>query len=172
MGFVVSVQGIKIEEERIEAVKTWPEPQSIRDIQVFLGFANFYRRFIRNFSIIAVPLTLMLRITDNGALSTQATENKKNQNTPASADVVGIDRDIKNLSSIVKSAKSKKPNFAKANSGTDFLTSGAKEAFIHLRKAFIKTPILRHFDPECHIQIETNALEYAIGGVLSQMTSD
>ncbi len=46
LGFVVLVQGIRMEEEKIEAVKTWPEPQSVRDIQVFLGFANFYRRFI------------------------------------------------------------------------------------------------------------------------------
>ncbi len=53
LDFVVSAQGIRMEEEKIEAVKTWPEPQSVRDIQVFLGFANFYRRFIRNFSRIA-----------------------------------------------------------------------------------------------------------------------
>ncbi len=53
-----------MEEERIEAVRDWPEPQSVRDVQVFLGFANFYRRFIRNFSRIATPLTLMLRTTN------------------------------------------------------------------------------------------------------------
>ncbi len=53
LGFVVSAQGIKMEEERIEVVKAWPEPQSVRDIQVFFGFANFYRRFIKNFSKIA-----------------------------------------------------------------------------------------------------------------------
>ena len=53
-----------------------------------------------------------------------------------------------------------------------FLTSGAREAFNQLRQAFIKAPILRHFDPECHIRIETDASGYAIGGVLSQLTSD
>ena len=35
-----------MEEEKINAVKDWPEPKSICDIQVFLGFANFYRCFI------------------------------------------------------------------------------------------------------------------------------
>ena len=60
---MVSAQGISIEEERIEAVKTWPELKSIRDIQVFLGFANFYRRFIQGFSKIAMPLTSMLKTT-------------------------------------------------------------------------------------------------------------
>ena len=33
-----------MEDERIEVVRTWPEPQSVRDIQVFIGFDNFYRR--------------------------------------------------------------------------------------------------------------------------------
>ena len=63
LGFVVSAQGISMEEERIEAVKAWPEPKSIRDIQVFLGFANFYQRFIQGFSKIATPLTSMLKTT-------------------------------------------------------------------------------------------------------------
>ena len=46
LGYIVSAQGVRMEEEQIEAVKNWPEPKSIRDIQVFLGFANFYQRFI------------------------------------------------------------------------------------------------------------------------------
>ncbi len=117
----------------------------------------------------------MLRTNDNEALSTQAIENEKNQDAPSAAvgaDGSNIGGSIKNLSTAAKSAKSKKPNLAKANSGTDFLTPGAKEAFIHLRKAFTEAPILRHFDPERHIRIETDASGYAIGGVLSQMTSD
>ena len=59
--FVVFAQGINIEEERIEAVKVWLEPKSIKDIQVFLGFANFYRCFIQGFSKIAASLTSMLK---------------------------------------------------------------------------------------------------------------
>ncbi len=46
LGYIVSHQGIQKEEERIKTVRDWPEPQSVRDIQVFLGFTNFYRRFI------------------------------------------------------------------------------------------------------------------------------
>ena len=41
--YIVSSKGINIEAERIEVVKKWPELKSVRDIQVFLGFANFYR---------------------------------------------------------------------------------------------------------------------------------
>ena len=41
-----------------------------------------------------------------------------------------------------------------------------------MRQAFLKAPILYHFDPDCHIRIETDASGYAIGGVLNQLTSD
>ena len=53
-----------------------------------------------------------------------------------------------------------------------FLTPSARKAFNQLRQAFTKTPILQHFDPECHIRIETDASNYTIGGILSQLTSD
>ncbi len=51
-----------------------------------------------------------------------------------------------------------------------FLTFEAGKALTELRQAFVKAPILNHFDPECHIQIETDASGYAIVGVLSQLT--
>ncbi len=117
----------------------------------------------------------MLRTTNNEALSTQFIENKKNQDAPSAAGGVdggNVGGSIKNLSTATKSVKPKIPYFAKVKSGTDFLTPGAKKAFINLWKAFTKTSIFRHFDPERHIWIETNALGYAIGGILSQMTSD
>ena len=61
LGYIVSSQRICMEEERIDAIKTWPEPKSVQDILVFIGFANFYRRFIQSFSKIATPLTSMLK---------------------------------------------------------------------------------------------------------------
>ena len=53
-----------------------------------------------------------------------------------------------------------------------FLTTDARQAFTQLRQAFTKTPILSHFDSERYIRIETKASGYAIGGILSQLTSD
>ena len=53
-----------------------------------------------------------------------------------------------------------------------FLIFGAKKAFTKLRQAFIKAPILYHFDPERHIWVWTDASGYAIGGVFNQLTSD
>jgi hypothetical protein len=43
--------------EKIQAIVDWPEPQKVKDIQSFLGFTNFYRRFIYNYLDIVVPLT-------------------------------------------------------------------------------------------------------------------
>ena len=51
----------------------------------------------------------------------------------------------------------------------NFLTPDAKKTFNHLWLAFIKAPILQHFDLESHIRIEINASGYTIGGVLSQL---
>jgi hypothetical protein len=44
-------------EDKIEAIKEWQAPRSLRDVQSFLGFANFYERFIKDFSRICRPLT-------------------------------------------------------------------------------------------------------------------
>ena len=80
----------------------------------------------------------------------------------------------KNLSNSKKSknTKSGKQTCIGAMEESTFLTSSAKEAFNQLRQVFTKTSIFRHFDPEWHIQIETNASGYVIGGVLSQLTFD
>ena len=68
--------------------------------------------------------------------------------------------------------KSKNLSKSKKMVEWDFYTLGAKLTFTKLRQAFFKTPILHHFDREHYIQIETDALGYAIGKVLSQLTSD
>ena len=81
------------------------------------------------------------------------------------------------MSKSQKSAKSRKnlsksgnsPNFDVTEAGPSFLTSGARKIFNRLWLALNKAPILWHFDPKCHIQIKTDALVYAIDGVLSQL---
>jgi hypothetical protein len=50
-----------MESSRIEAIQTWPMPKTAHDIQVFLGFTGFYRRFIRKYAKISAPLTDLLR---------------------------------------------------------------------------------------------------------------
>jgi hypothetical protein len=47
--------------KRTEIIQDWPEPKSAHEIQVFLGFMGFFRKFIRNFSTITAPLSKMLK---------------------------------------------------------------------------------------------------------------
>jgi hypothetical protein len=46
LGFVVNINGVTIDENRVRSIREWPTPTTHREVQVFLGFANFYRRFI------------------------------------------------------------------------------------------------------------------------------
>lgn len=57
LGFIVTTNGIRVDPDKIQTIKDWKPPTNVRSIQSFLGFCNFYRRFIRNFGIIAKPLT-------------------------------------------------------------------------------------------------------------------
>ncbi len=61
LGFIVTSQGLRMDPKKIEAVTTWPTPKSKVEVQSFLGFANFYRRFIEGYSRIASPLTDLTR---------------------------------------------------------------------------------------------------------------
>ena len=101
-------------ERKVEADKKWEVPQSVKDIQRFLGFANFYSRFIKGFSGICRPITNLLRKETTFQWKTEATK-----------------------------------------------------AFTELKEAFTSAPILRHFNPELEVIIETDASNFAIGCVLS-----
>jgi len=57
LGYRLSPEGLTMSPDKIQTISDWPEPRKVKDIQSFLGFANFYRRFIFNYSDIMVPLT-------------------------------------------------------------------------------------------------------------------
>ncbi|KAJ1572433.1 hypothetical protein NDA12_001073 [Ustilago hordei] len=61
LGYIIKPTGIEMDPEKVCTVKEWPMPESIHDIQRFLGFANFYRRFIAHFAHIAKPLTSLVK---------------------------------------------------------------------------------------------------------------
>jgi len=125
LGYIVNREGIAMDPERIRTIQDWPEPQTFRDVQVFLGFCNFYRKFIRGYSEIALPLTSLMKGMEAG---------KK--------------------------------------FGDFRLDSETRAAFQRLKEEFQHAPILRHFDPNKSIILETDASDFAMGAVLSQEAED
>src|SRR5258705_11700790 len=57
LGFILTPTGLHMDPVKVAAIQNWPELQNIRDVQSFLGFANFYRRFIADYSQMTLPLT-------------------------------------------------------------------------------------------------------------------
>jgi hypothetical protein len=57
LGHKISAQGISPDPTKIQSIQDWPLPKNMRHVQQFLGLANYYRRFIKNFSTIVSPLT-------------------------------------------------------------------------------------------------------------------
>ena len=57
LGYIVSSEGVAMDPGKVKAVLEWTKPLSVREVQSFLGFANFYRKFIKDYSRIVLPLT-------------------------------------------------------------------------------------------------------------------
>lgn len=124
LGLIITTEGVKMDPAKIEVVVNWPAPRNLKDVQAFLGFANFYRKFILGYSQIAGPLTKLTRIGEK--------EFKYPWN----------------------------------------LDGPEQEAFEALKKAFTTAPILAHFDPDRETWMETDASDYIVAGVLSQVGDD
>ena len=61
LGYIIGTHGIKMDQKKVIAVLEWLTPTTVKEVQAFLGFANFYRRFIEGYSRIAQPLTELTR---------------------------------------------------------------------------------------------------------------
>ena len=134
---------------------------------MFIGFADFYWRFIQGFSRIAVLLTSLLkttRLSKSVSKAFMANNNEVDSSGGSRANEI-----IVNLSKNMKSKKLMHMLNIGAMRKPNFLIFNAKKTFNHLWLAFIKALIFRHFDLKSHIQIKTNVTSYAIYRVLSQL---
>jgi len=115
LGLIISNEGVKMDPRKIEAITKWESPRNLHDVRAFLGFANFYRRFIQGYSLVVAPMTALTR------------------------------KDIK----------------------FEWLEA-CEKAFQQLKTAFTSAPVLKHFDPDQEVVVETDASDYVSAGILSQ----
>ena len=61
LGVIIGEDGVRMKKEKVQGVIEWPVPKSMKDVQEFLGLANYYRQFVKDFATIAKPLLLQLK---------------------------------------------------------------------------------------------------------------
>ena len=61
LGVVIGPKGIEMKEEKVDRVLSWLEPKNVKDVRKFLGLANYYRRFIKDFAQVARPINVLMR---------------------------------------------------------------------------------------------------------------
>jgi RNase H-like domain found in reverse transcriptase/Reverse transcriptase (RNA-dependent DNA polymerase)/Integrase zinc binding domain len=119
LGHMIRPNGLQMDPAKVKVIQDWPEPRKVKDIQSFLGFTNFYRWYIHNYSDIIVLLTHLTQ-----------------KNIPWNFD------------------------------------ESCKLAFLTLKQAFISALVLTHYKPGCPLVIETDASDYALAPILSQVESN
>jgi hypothetical protein len=119
LGYILSPKGLTIDSSKVQSIQDWPEPRKVKNIQSFLGFANFYWQFIYNYSNIVIPLT---HLTKKGV--------------------------------------------------TWNFNQNCQSAFKSLKNTFTSAPILMYWELNQQLTIKTNALDYAIVGILSITGTD
>jgi len=61
LGVVIGLNSIKMEGNKVNGVLSWPEPKNVKDVRKFLGLANYYKRFIKDFAQVARPINVLTR---------------------------------------------------------------------------------------------------------------
>ncbi|PKU79630.1 putative mitochondrial protein [Dendrobium catenatum] len=90
LGFIISHEGIHADPRKIAAIRDWPVPRSITDVRSFHGLANFYRRFIKGFSVIAAPLTDLMKGNSFAWTDPQQTSFDQIKNALCNAPVLAL----------------------------------------------------------------------------------
>jgi len=61
LGVVIGPKGVEMQKEKVEGALNWLAPRNVKEVQKFLGLTNYYKRFIKDFARIAVPLHVLVR---------------------------------------------------------------------------------------------------------------
>jgi hypothetical protein len=75
LGYAILGEGVSMSEDKIDAILNWDIPESVKEVQSFVGFASFYRQFIEGFSKIYYPLTGLTKKTNELLIGKQVRES-------------------------------------------------------------------------------------------------
>ena len=121
VGYVVTLNSVSMEEDHVLTIHNWPKPQTHHEVQVFLGFTNFYQQFIHQYSDLTWPLSNLLVGGKQGKFT-----------------------------------------------GPFSFLDEVRSTFVELKEKFSSAPMLRYFNPEKAVCLETNTSAFVITGILSQ----
>lgn len=138
VGHIVSENGISTDPAKVEAVAHWKQPTDLHSLQSFLGFCGYYRRFIKNYSIIVRPLTDLCK----GYPPTQ--KKKKNK------------------------VVSDKPYYKVSESFGDRWDQSCTDAFQKIIQCLTNAPVLAFADPSRPYVLHVDASLHGLGAVLNQ----
>ncbi len=79
--FILSPKGLQMDPAKVSTIQEWPKPQKVQDVQAFLGFTNFYQRFIHNYSEMTLPLNHLCKKSTNWHFSTEEAKAFQNLKT-------------------------------------------------------------------------------------------
>ena len=119
LSLIISTNGMTMDPEKVQALQEWKDPTSVKELQQFLSFANFYQQFIQSYSTVVEPMTRLLK---KGAAWSWGPDQT--------------------------------------------------QAFKTLKTAFTTAPVLAFYDYTKKTVVETDASDWASGGVLYQTNED
>lgn len=144
LGHIVSADGMKPDPAKVQTIVDWPEPVSVLELRMFLGLANYFRRYIKNYAKVARPLTDLLK---------------------------GVPQRTARKERLLRWGKLSKAEAEKVEKPfRDRWTESCSSAFIALKDALVTAPVLLMPDFDKPFEVECDACEtsQAVGAVLLQ----